>query len=345
MLDLKSLPEFDNHKYVIAAHDPDSGMEAYIAIHRGNALRPSFGATRYWEYAESNDGLRDALRLSRLMSYKSAMAELRFGGAKAVLIKKPGQEREQMLLAYAQTVNDLHGQFITGTDVGMEQSDVRFMHQHTRYVVGLKTDPTHWTAQGLFAAIKVAIRQQFWNENLKTRSFALQGAGKIGQELLSLLYPHTKQIVISDINQEKIRQLLHQYPGISSCAPQDIHRQDVDVFLPCALSGSLTKDTVPELRAKAVVGGANNQLASPEIGQVLHEAGILYAPDYIVNAGGLISVVYEYEHGKGDEQALSGLVARIGLRLQTIFDESLRQHQATSSIADQAAQALIEHFH
>jgi len=303
MLNIEKLPEFDNHESVSSFEDKASGLKGFIAIHRRNGDFPSFGATRFWHYDRPEEALKDALRLSQMMSYKAALAGLPYGGAKGVIISPSPdnnsispQKKADILKAYANQVNYLGGRFITGTDVGITQEDLSIMAAHSPYMVGLHADPTKFTALGLFESIKICLQRVFGTNNIEGRSFAIQGIGKIGRAIAELLYQEGAKIFATDLKEKRLKELKRKLPRINLVAPSDIHKQKVDCFCPCALSGSLNKKTVPQLRCKIVAGGANNQLESNSIGRLLFERDILYAPDYLVNAGGLISVVDEYEN-------------------------------------------------
>ena len=342
-LAIEKFPEFDNHKLVTFISDPKSGLRGFIAVHRGDGKTPSFGATRLWRYQTEIAALRDALGLSRTMSYKLAMAGLPYGGAKAVLMAPPvtGNKRSSLLKSYAERVNYLAGRFITGTDVGLNQSDLYIMRRASPYMVGMKGDVTRFTAFGILQGIKVALKEVFGNENLAKRTFAIQGMGKVGGGLLKFLYPHAKRILIADINRRQLRTIVRGFPRVEVVNPSQVHREKVDVFAPCAVSHSITHKKARELTCKIVAGGANSQLEDGRAGDIMHRRGILYAPDYVVNAGGLISVVDEYEHKRFNSQRVMRRVLGIRKNLRTIFALAKRQQRPTYVIADEIAE---KHF-
>ncbi len=342
-LSIEKLPEFDNHKIVTFISDSKSGLRGFIAVHRGGDKRPSFGATRLWRYATEIAALRDALGLARTMSYKLAMAGLAYGGAKAVLMAPTGasNKRHALLKSYAERVNYLAGRFITGTDVGLDQNDLYIMRRASPYMVGMKGDVTQFTAFGILQGIRVSLREVFGNENLAKRTFAIQGVGKVGGALLKLLYPYAKRILIADINRRQLRAILRAFPKVEVTKPSDIHRQEVDVFAPCALSHSITRRKASELACQIVAGGANSQLEDDKAGDLLHRRGILYAPDYVVNAGGLICVVDEYEHKHFDPKRVMRLVFGIRKNLSAILTLAKRQRRPTYAVADEMAE---KHF-
>ncbi len=345
MNSLTALPEYDGHKYVLRFQEPQSQLVGYIAIHRSDALRPAFGATRLWHYETEEEALADVLRLSKGMSKKSALAGLRYGGAKAVIIEPKGAyNRNRLLKAYAHVVNDLHGQFITGTDAGMTRDDVIEMRKYSRYFVGVNVDPTNYTVLGILSAIKTTLKFLYQDGSLQQRSFAIQGAGKIGGELIRLLYPQTKAIYVSEIDKTKVSTLKDRYPEIQFCEPDDIHKMPVDIFSPCALAYAINRKTVAEIQSKAVVGGANNQLENTTLADELRLRGILYAPDYVVNAGGLISVASEYESHHLSPPILEEKIGKISSLLEQLFRESSTLRASTVAIAEQIAHQQINSF-
>lgn len=345
---IKQLKEFDNHRRVYYLDNQARGLKGFIAIHRKNKNSPSFGATRLWQYQDPSDALSDALRLSRMMSYKSALADLPCGGAKGVIIAPQhltGEKRRTLLLAYTEEVNKLGGEFITGADVGISDEDLKLLKSASKFFVGTNTNPTEYTAIGVHTAIKTCLEFIYGNNNLSTITIALQGLGKIGQALLRLIYKEVKQIFAADVNPAVVKNLQKIYPCISIVAPSEIYKQNVDVFSPCALSHSLTVKSVDELKCRIVAGGANNQLENDSIGDKLFARGILYAPDYVINAGGLISVYDEYEHGGiSDVARVLKKISAINDTLRHILSESKKRKIATNRIANEIAEAKFNSF-
>lgn len=339
-LAIEKLPEFDNHKLVSFISDSKSGLRGFIAVHRGNNSRPSFGATRLWRYATEIAALRDALGLARTMSYKLAMAGLPYGGAKAVLLAPYNGVHKHVafLKSYAERVNYLAGRFITGTDVGLNQRDLYIMRRASPYMVGMKGDVTRFTAFGILQGIKVSLKEVFGSDNLARRTFAIQGVGKVGGGLLKFLYPHAKRILIADIDREQVRAIVRAFPKVEVIKPSEIHRQEVDVFTPCAVSHSITRSKAHELACKIVAGGANSQLEDGKAGDILYKRGILYAPDYVINAGGLICVVDEYEHKHFDSKRVMRRVLGIRKNLRAILALAKRYRRPTYIIADEMAE-------
>lgn len=333
---------FDKHSLVSFVTDPKTGLQGFVAIHRGSATVPAFGATRITSYKNITDALTDALRLSRFMSYKAALAGLPYGGAKGVIIEpKKISHRTPLFKSYAEKINLFDGNFITGADVGVTQADVKIMKKLSPSFVGVSVDPVYYTALGILASARVAVKQAFGSSSFKDRSFAIQGVGKIGGAFLDLIYPEAKKIIVTDTDSKQLSKIKKQYPKIVVVAPQDIYKQEVDVFSPCALGHSLNTKTITKLKAKVIVGGANDQLETPSVGELLHKLGILYAPDYVVNAGGLISVVDEYEHKSVNEKRLTERVNNIGKTVKKILDISQKTGEATNLVADKLAEKIF----
>lgn len=344
-LKIESFPEFDKHRFVGFFYDEKCGLKGFIAIHRGGIDAPAFGATRFWQYESDVDAIRDVLRLSRLMSYKSALANLPYGGAKAVLIspafKNNPQRRRSLLQEYARRVNYLRGSFVTGTDAGLDQQDLTVMRKVSPYMVGARVNPEYFTGMGLFYSTQVCLEEVFGTPSLSGRTFAIQGLGKVGMEFLKLIYADSEKIFAADIDNAKVRRAKRLFPRIQIVSPAAAHKQRVDVFAPCALSDALTRDYVHEMYAKIVAGGANNQLAHAGVGELLYNLGILYAPDYVINAGGLISVTDEFEHPKPSIERVAKKVERIGDTLRNIFAKSKKEHRATNLVADEIAEKIF----
>lgn len=332
--------EYDNHSVVSFINDEKSGLRGFIVIHRGSKDYPSFGATRCWKYNSDGDALRDALRLSRAMSYKSALAGLKYGGAKAVIIanSKSPRNKNGLLKTYAQKVNSLGGRFITGTDVGITDADVRFMKKTSKYFVGTKSDPARFTATGVFYAIAVCLNEVFGKDSFGERTFAIQGVGKTGSELLKLIYPKSKKVFIADVDRDKLKKVKKEFPDVKVVSPAKIDKIEVDVFSPCALNHCINYKNIKALKCKIIAGSANNQLEEDSLGEKLFKRGIVYAPDNVVNAGGLISVVDEYEKGGFQIRRTTKRVKKIEGRLLKVLTESKRRKKATNYVANKMAE-------
>ena len=321
----KNLAEFDNHKELIRLENKDLGVVGFVAIHSRRGAFPSLGATRIWDYASETEAMRDALRLSRLMSYKSVFADLPYGGAKSTLMISPNKfpPREELFAWYASQLNNLQGRFITGSDVGVEDADVTFMRRHTPFVIGDNVPAPYYTALGVLNGIEVALENLYLSSNLTARTFAVQGLGKTGWELVKLLYGKAGKIFVSDIDAKKVVEINNSFPQVIPVDPDKIYTQKADIFCPCALNYSINSQSAPLLQCLAIVGSANNQMENTDVEKTVHSRGIWYAVDYIVNNGGLISVADQYQHGTHND-------SRIKEKLR-ITKEKLRNISITSA--------------
>ncbi len=344
---LRDLQEFDDHEMVITLTDAASGLKGYIAIH--NTKRgPAQGGTRMLAYASEDMAAKDALNLSRAMSYKCALASLPYGGGKAVIIADETNDREQVLEAYARMVERLNGQFKTGTDVGLTDADVAHMAQFTVHMMGvaqadrgdLNTSKT--AALGVFESMKATLRQLDGSDDLAGSSVAIKGVGKLGGELARLLHAAKAKVIIADTDAMRCDELAKELDGITVVPVSEISQQQVDIYSPCALGSEFDEDVVAALTCRAVVGGANNQLCNADAGDRLFERGILYAPDYVTNAGGLIYVVDELEQDGFNKDRVIERVKAIQDTLATIFERSEKERIATNRIADAIAQERIK---
>jgi leucine dehydrogenase len=338
MKDFSSMPEFDDHALIQPMRDEAKGLVAFVCIHRQNGAVPSFGATRMWRYTSEDDALRDAMRLSRVMSYKAALAGLPCGGGKAVIMEPPGDLRRKALESYADHLRPLSERFVTGTDVGISQEDLVVLKAHTPNIVGFNDNSTFFTVLGLYHAIRCTLREAIQDDDIHGKRFAIQGLGKIGSGLLERLYPEASTVYVADVDPERVREIAKKYPKVVPVVPEEIHKQPVDLFSPCALGSVLNENTVPELRCAAVAGGANDQLANDVAGDMLQENHIIYAPDYIVNAGGLIAVFDEYEHEIYDEARVREKVMMIEERLGDVLSESAIDDISPHRIAKRTAE-------
>jgi leucine dehydrogenase len=343
-MEITNLPEFDDHELVSFISDKKTGLRGFIAIHRGGTqTRPALGATRLWNYATPIDAMRDALRLSHLMSHKSAASGFKYGGAKGVLmIPKNGiKNRNLFFKAYAQKVNIFQGGFVTGTDVGVTDDDVKIMKRITPYVIGGNVDPAYYTAIGVLEGIKTSLEHLFGSETIRGRSFAIQGVGKVGLNILKLIHKDAGEIFITDINGKNLAGTKEQFPKTHIVLPNEIHKKRIDVLVPCALSGILNGRSIAQLKCKIVAGSANNQLADKKTGIMLHKRGILYAPDYIINSGGLIAVVDEFENGKPKKERILKKIGASKKTLGMIFDKTRLSGTASNEMADHITERLV----
>jgi leucine dehydrogenase len=337
---------FDNHERVVFCHDANTGLKAIIAIH-STALGPAAGGTRLWSYANDDEALHDALRLSQGMSYKNAMAGLKFGGGKAVIIKAEGFSGTDALYErYGEFVDQLNGDYVTAEDVGMSVEIMEKVAKTTKYVAGLAQqggqaggDPSPKTSFGIFTGIEAAVRFKLGNESVNGLTVAVQGVGHVGYFLCKYLHEGGAKLIVADIDGERVQRVADEF-GATGVGLDELLSQDVDVIAPCALGAILNEHSIPELKAAIIAGGANNQLETPEDGQRLHDAGILYAPDYVINGGGIINVASEYYADATDEEVFDRIAA-IGPRLTDIFKESAATGQPTNVVADAQARKII----
>jgi leucine dehydrogenase len=339
-------PEFDNHESLHYFHDETTGLDAIVAIH-STALGPGAGGTRRWVYDNDADALTDVLRLSRGMTYKNAVAGLRFGGGKAVILASDDTPKSpQLFRAFGRCVDSLGGRYVTAEDVGCTVDDMRYVGEETEYVSGLPQsgkdaggDPSPWTAIGCFDGIEAAVNARLGKDSLDGIRVAVQGVGHVGVHLCKLLHEAGAELVISDVNADHVKQTLAEVPA-TVVAPNELLFADVDVLAPCALGNILTSTTIPKIKATIIAGAANNQLSTPADGARLAERDILYAPDYVINAGGIISVAAEY-YGGASEDDVRADVGRIKNRLEDIFEQAKRTGRPTHELADELARSLV----
>lgn len=323
---------------VIRVADPEIGLHGYVAIHRGGMEKPAFGATRMYAYPDEAAALTDVLRLSRIMTYKSALAGLPYGGAKAVLFPPADSvTRRQYLQTYARYVNLLNGHFVTGADAGLTEKDVIAMSSISRFMVGGKSDPVAYTIRGLLSACAVCLEEVFGSPSFSGRTVAVSGLGQTGLGLVSAMYGQAQTVYVADIDPGKLEHAKRLYPDIKITDFRKVSSLPVDVYAPCALSNAINERNAGKIKARVVIGSANSQLSDPQLGSVLYRRGILYAPDYVVNAGGLIAVTDEYEHGGHDAERVKRKVDAIGQTLRHILTESKKRHEAPNIVADRIA--------
>lgn len=339
-------PEFDQHEAIHFVHDAATGLHAIIAIH-STALGPAAGGCRYWQYLNSDAAVTDALRLARGMTYKNAVAGLALGGGKAVILaNKDTAKSAEMFRAFGRTVESLGGRYVTAEDVGCSMEDMRSVAEETRYVSGLPKsgssaggDPSPITALGVFLGIRAAAKVRLGADSLEDVKVAVQGVGHVGLNLCRLLHKAGAHLTIADVNRENL-QLARDELAVTEVAATELLYSDVDVLAPCALGNVLTAQTIPNIKAKIIAGAANNQLATAEDGARLADRNILYAPDYVINAGGIINVAHEY-FGNSSEEKVLAEVGQIPVRLDAIFAEALKSGEPTNLIADRMARRIV----
>jgi leucine dehydrogenase len=332
--------DFDHHETVAFFDDKPTGLHAIIAIH-STALGPACGGTRMYAYTNGDEALNDVLRLSRGMSYKSAIAGLPLGGGKAVIVGDPGKDKtEARLLAYAEAVNALGGRYITAMDVGIGPNDLPVIARNTKYVAGFdqpgKTggDSGPLTALGVFVGLKAAVKHRLGVASTRGLTVAIQGLGKVGMGLARQLHGEGTKLIVSDVNADAVKGA--EAFGAKAVSPEEISAVECDVFSPNALGAILNDRSIAQMRAKVVAGGANNQLARDEHGEALKQHGILYAPDYVINGGGIIRVAGQI-FGWADAE-IEHRVLGIGDTLTQIFRRADGEGVPTNVVADRMAE-------
>ena len=340
-----SLSDFADHEQVVFVSDDKSGLKAIIAVHNSN-LGPALGGCRMWPYASEEEAVRDVLRLSRGMTYKSAMANLKLGGGKSVIIGNPRTHKTpELLAAFARALEQLNGRYIAAEDSGTSVADMKYMAQLTPHVAGTDDkpsdagtrsgDPSPATAYGTFIGIKAAVKERLGRDSLDGLRIAVQGVGNVGFDLARQLKEAGVQLWVTDIHREPLVQAGREL-GASVVAPDEIFALDVDVFAPCALGAILNDTTIPQLKASIVAGAANNQLAEPRHGVELMKRGILYAPDYVINAGGIIDV---YHERIGFERSvLLRHIEGIHDNLMEVFERARAEERPTGEVGDAIAE-------
>ena len=339
-------PDFDAHELVHFVTDRNSGLRAIIAIHSRH-LGPAAGGTRFWHYAKTGEAVADALRLSRGMSFKNAMAGLPMGGGKAVILADEARTKTpEMLAAYGKAIDGLGGAYVTAEDVGISVADLVEVAKQTRYISGLPVasgraggDPGPYTSYGVFLGVKAAVKRKLGKDNLAGLHIAIQGAGSVASGLARRAAAEGARLTIADVDQAKAQALAGETGG-TTISPDHIMTIEADVLSPCALGAILTPESIAALNVPIVAGGANNQLATQAEGDRIRDRGILYAPDYVINAGGIINVALEYL-GEGDEAQVCSRIEQIPGRLETIWDESDSTGRNAADVADDMARKLI----
>ena len=311
----KYMEKYD-YEQLVFCQDKASGLKAIIAIH-DTTLGPALGGSRMWTYASEEAAIEDALRLARGMTYKNAAAGLNLGGGKTVIIGDPFKDKnEEMFRALGRFIQGLNGRYITAEDVGTTVTDMDLIHEETNYVTGISPafgssgNPSPVTAYGVYLGMKAAAKEAFGNDNLEGRTIAVQGLGNVAYTLCEYLHKEGAKLIVTDINKEAVKRVVEAFDAIA-VDPNDIYSQEVDIFSPCALGAIINDETIPQLKAKVIAGSANNQLQESRHGQLLHELGVVYAPDYVINAGGVINVADEL-YGYNRDRAMK--------RVETIYD-------------------------
>ena len=333
-----------DHEEIIFCHDKSVGLKAIIAIHN-TSLGPALGGTRMWNYKNEDEALVDVLRLSKGMTYKAAASGLNLGGGKAVIIgDSKTQKSEGLFRAFGQFVNSLNGRYITAEDVGTNVTDMEYIYMETPWVTGIPKDfggsgdPSPYTAHGCLMGIKAAAKEKFQTDSLKGMRIAVQGLGNVGSNLVNYLINEGAVVTVADIDQARVK-MMHDKYGVKALDPNEIVISECDIFAPCAMGAIINDDTIGKLKCKAIAGGANNQLAEARHGQMLKELGILYAPDYVVNAGGLMNVFVELE-GYSPDRAFEK-TKRVYDNVLNVFELAKKDNIPTNIAADRFAEQRI----
>lgn len=344
--DLKNDPvfgqlSFDNHEQIVFCNDEDTGLKAIIGIHN-TTLGPALGGTRMWQYKSEWDALNDVLRLSRGMTYKSAISGLNLGGGKAVIIgDAKTQKNDALMRKFGEYVNSLSGKYITAEDVGMETRDMDVIREVTPHVTGVSEaiggsgNPSPVTAYGVYMGMKAASKYKFGTDNLAGKKVLVQGVGHVGETLVKHITDEGAQVILNDINEARLEELSKKY-GANVVLGNDIYGLDIDIYAPCALGATVNDESIAQLQAKVIAGAANNQLANElKHGKMLQEKGIAYAPDFLINAGGIINVYAEVVgYDKAESLKRTENIYNTTLEIFALAEkENITTHQAAFNIA------------
>lgn len=347
MLQIKEIA-VEGYKKVIEAVDTEAKLHSFIAIH-DTTLGPALGGMRVYPYSSTADALNDVLRLAKGMTYKSALAECGLGGGKSVIIADPHTDKtDELLMAFGEVVNSLKGEYITAEDVGSTPEDMMIVHKKTPYISALPTDqssgdPSPYTAWGVFKGMQAVAYKLWGTPSLRGKTVLIQGLGHVGSKLAALLFWDGAELILSDIEKAQMHTLAHRY-GARTVEPRRVFEVECDIFCPCAMGGIINDKTLPLLKCKAIAGSANNQLEKPIHGVRLMERGILYAPDFVINAGGLLNVTTELDPHGYDPKAARDRVDRLYDILLALFKKANREKKCTSVVADEMAEYNLKHL-
>ncbi|MBK3494069.1 Glu/Leu/Phe/Val dehydrogenase [Viridibacillus sp. YIM B01967] len=338
-----------DYEQLVFCQDKNSGLKAIVAIH-DTTLGPALGGTRMWTYASEEDAIEDALRLARGMTYKNAAAGLNLGGGKTVIIGDPLKDKnEEMFRALGRFVQGLNGRYITAEDVGTTVADMDLIHEETNYVTGISPafgssgNPSPVTAYGVLVGMKAAAKEAFGSDHLEGKKIAVQGLGNVAYTLCKYLHEEGAQLIVTDINESAVKRVVDEF-GATAVDPKDIYAQDVDIFAPCALGAIINDDTIPQLKAKVIAGSANNQLKDSKHGDIIHEAGIVYAPDYVINAGGVINVadeLYGYNHDRAMKR-VEGIYDNIAKVIDIAKRDGIPTYLAANRLAEERIERMAK---
>ncbi|QGQ47153.1 branched-chain amino acid dehydrogenase [Metabacillus sediminilitoris] len=340
----KYMEQYD-YEQLVFCQDKQSGLKAIIAIH-DTTLGPALGGTRMWTYASEEEAIEDALRLARGMTYKNAAAGLNLGGGKTVIIGDPRKDKsEELFRAFGRYIQGLNGRYITAEDVGTTVEDMDLIHEETNYVTGISPafgssgNPSPVTAYGVYRGMKAAAKEAFGSDSLEGKVVAVQGVGNVAYSLCKHLHEEGAQLIVSDINKDAVRRAVEDFHA-KAVDPNDIYGVECDIYAPCALGATINDVTIPQFKAKVIAGSANNQLRDTKHGDMIHEMGIVYAPDYVINAGGVINVADEL-YGYNSERALKK-VEGIYNNIARVIEIAKRDNIPTYKAADRLAEERIE---
>lgn len=339
--------KMEQHDYeqLVFCQDKNSGLKAIICIH-DTTLGPALGGTRMWNYATEEEAIEDAIRLGRGMTYKNAAAGLNLGGGKTVIIGDPLKDKnEEMFRAFGRFIQGLNGRYITAEDVGTTVADMDLIHEETDFVTGISPafgssgNPSPVTAYGVYIGMKAAALEAFGDDSLEGKTVTVQGVGNVAYTLCKHLHEEGAKLIVTDINKEAVERAVNNF-GATAVEPNDIYSQEADIFAPCAMGAIINDDTIPQLKVKVVAGSANNQLKEERHGDELEAKGIVYAPDFVINSGGVINVADEL-YGYNNERAMKR-VETIYDSISKIYEISKRDNVPSYIAADRMAEERIE---
>ncbi|KAA0549485.1 Glu/Leu/Phe/Val dehydrogenase [Bacillus sp. BGMRC 2118] len=343
-MELFKYMETYDYEQLVLCQDKESGLKAIICIH-DTTLGPALGGTRMWTYASEEAAIEDALRLAKGMTYKNAAAGLNLGGGKTVIIGDPRKDKnEAMFRAFGRYIQGLNGRYITAEDVGTTVADMDLIYEETEYVTGISPafgssgNPSPVTAYGVYRGMKAAAKEAFGTDSLEGKVIAIQGVGNVAYNLCRHLHEEGASLIVTDINKEAVARVVEEF-GAKAVDPDEIYNVDCDIYAPCALGATINDETIPQLKAKVVAGAANNQLKEARHGDILQEMGIVYAPDYVINAGGVINVADEL-YGYNRERAMKK-VETIYDNIERVISISKRDGIPTYVAADRLAEERI----
>ncbi|MDR4888860.1 Glu/Leu/Phe/Val dehydrogenase [Bacillus sp. HNG] len=344
-MEIFSYMEKFDYEQLVFCQDKQSGLKAIIAIH-DTTLGPALGGTRMWTYASEEDAIVDALRLAKGMTYKNAAAGLNLGGGKTVIIGDPRKDKnEEMFRAFGRYIQGLNGRYITAEDVGTTVADMDIIHEETDFVTGISPafgssgNPSPVTAFGVYRGMKAAAKEAFGTDSLEGKTVAVQGVGNVAYTLCKYLHEEGANLIVTDINKDSALRAVRDF-GAKAVDPDEIYSVECDIYAPCALGATVNDETIPQLKARVIAGSANNQLKEPRHGDMIHELGIVYAPDYVINAGGVINVADEL-YGYNQERALKK-VESLYDTIEKVIEIAKRDGIPTYQAADRLAEERIE---